>query len=141
MSHDENLSLAHRAWEAVASGDIEALQQVWADDIRWHVTGNNPWSGTHFGREAVCDYLADVGEAGEDYQTTLDDLLVNKDRLVMICTVRARRGRKTVETGQILMARVESGKIVEVWTMPLDPAAFEGFWERPSEDENAAIAQ
>ena len=98
MSHDENLALAHRAWDAVASGDIEALQQVWADDIVWHVTGKNPWTGTHVGREAICEYLADVGEAGEAYETRLDDLLVNKNRLVMVCHIKARRGRKTIET-------------------------------------------
>jgi ketosteroid isomerase-like protein len=126
---DENLALAHRAWEAVARGDTEALKQVWAPDIVWHVTGRNPWTGTHVGHEAICDYLADVGEAGEAYDTRLDDLLVSKDRVVLVCHITARRGRKTVETDQVLMARVEGGKMIEVWTVPLDPAAFEGFYE------------
>ena len=129
MMHDENLALAQRAWEAVAAGDTEALQQVWAPNIVWHVTGMNPWTGAHVGHAAVCDYLADVGEAGEAYDTRLDDLLVSKDRLVMVCHVTARRGKRTVETDQVLMARVEGGQIAEVWTVPLNPSAFEGFWE------------
>jgi len=129
MSHDENLRLAHEAWEAVATGDLETLQKVWTPDIVWHVTAKNPWTGTHVGQEAVCNYLADVGEAGEAYSTELEDVLVSKDRIVMVCHVTARRGRKTVETGQLLMARVVGSQMAEVWTVPLDPSAFEGFYD------------
>lgn len=129
LNHEHNLRLAHRAWEAVANGDVEALQQVWAPDIVWHVTAANPWHGTHVGHEAVCDYLADVGEAGEAYDTRLDDVLASKDRVILVCHITARRGRKTVETDQLLMARIEAGLMAEVWTIPLDPAAFAGFYE------------
>jgi ketosteroid isomerase-like protein len=132
MTYDQNLRLAHRAWEAVATGDIDALQEVWADDIAWHVTGTNPWTGTHVGRDAICEYLADVGEIGEAYDTRLEDMLVSEGRVAFVCHVTARRGGKTVETQQILMARIEADKIAEVWTVPLDPSAFDGFFEEPA---------
>lgn len=131
MSHDENLQLAHCAWEAVAKGDTDALEKVWAPTIKWHVTGSNPWRGTHVGHEAICSYLADVGEIGEAYDTRLDDVLLSKDRFAMLTHVTARRAGKTVETDQLLVARIEGGLIAEVWTIPLDPAAFEGFYDPP----------
>ncbi len=131
MAEHANLQLAHRAWAAVAASDVDALAEIWAHDIVWHVTGTNPWTGDHVGQDAVFDYLADVGEVGEAYDMRLDDVLVSDERMLLVFHVTARRAGKTVETGQLLLARVASGRIAEVWTLPLDPAAFHGFFPEP----------
>ena len=125
-----NLGIAQRAWEAVATSDVPSLEALWAPGIVWHVTGDNPWSGDHVGREAVLDYLAGVGEAGEAYDTKVLDMLASDDRVLIVCDVRARRGSRSVDTQQCMLARIESERIVEVWTLPLDPTAFVGFWRK-----------
>ena len=131
MAEHPNLQLAHRAWAAVAASDVDALAEIWAPDIVWHVTSRNPWTGDHVGQDAVLDYLADVGEVGEAYDMRLDDVLVSDERMLLVCHITARRAGKTVETGQLLLARVASGRIAEVWTLPLDPSAFNGFFPEP----------
>lgn len=127
MDHP-NLTLAERAWQAVASSDVDTLRQLWTPDIVWHVTTDNPWTGDHVGTDAVLDYLADVGEAGEAYDASIEDVLVSDHHVLLVYRVNARRGRRSIDTGQCLLARIEGDKMAEVWTLPLDPAAFAEFW-------------
>jgi ketosteroid isomerase-like protein len=130
--HSRNADIARSAWQAVAEADFEALDSLWAPDIVWHVTADNPWTGDHLGRDAVLDYLADVGEAGEAYEATLVDVLASDDRALIVSRVTARRGDRSVDTQQCMLARIEDGAIVEVWTLPLDPGAFTEFWKASS---------
>ena len=132
MKHP-NAEIARRAWEAVATSDVDALNQIWAADIVWHVTNDNPWLGDHVGPDAVLDYLADVGEAGEAYDARICDILVSDDRVLIVTSVTARRHGRQVDTQSCMLARIEDGKIAEVWTFALDPAAFVGFWEAAKE--------
>ena len=124
-----NAEIAERAWQAVAEADFETLEQLWAPDIVWHVTADNPWTGDHVGREAILDYLADVGEAGEAYEATLVDILASNDRALILSRVSAQRGEESVDTLQGMLARIENGSIVEVWTLPLEPQLMARFWE------------
>jgi ketosteroid isomerase-like protein len=133
MKHP-NLELAEQAWEAVARSDIEALEALWTPGIVWHVTGDNPWKGDHVGRDAVFNYLADVGEAGEAYDAILEDILVSPDRVMIVCRVKATRGDRAVDTCQCMLFRIEDGRMAEVWTLPLDPSAFDGFWQAGARD-------
>ncbi len=132
MAHP-NAELAERAWLAVAEADIETLETLWRPDIVWHVTADNPWSGDHVGRDAVLDYLAAVGEAGESYEAHIEDILASDDRVLIVSRVIARRGDRSVDTRQGLLAHIEDGRFSEVWTMPLDPLAFARFWQASDE--------
>ncbi len=127
MDHP-NRALAERAWQAVASSDVDTLRELWTPDIVWHVTTDNPWTGDHVGTDAILDYLADVGEAGEAYDASIEDVLVSDHHVLLLYRVRARRGRRSIDTGQCLLARIEGDQMAEVWTLPLDPAAFDEFW-------------
>ena len=77
--------------------------------------------------------LADVGEAGEAYDARICDILVSDDRVLIVTEVTARRHGRQVDTQECMLARIEDGKIAEVWTFALDPAAFVGFWEAAQE--------
>ena len=131
MKHP-NVDIVERAWLAVAEADIETLETLWAPDIVWHVTTENPWTGDHVGRNAVLEYLADVGEAGEAYEASIEDVLASDDHALIKSRVKAQRGDRTIDTGQCMLARIHDDMIVEVWTLPLDPASFAGFWRSSS---------
>ncbi len=128
MKHP-NAEIATRAWEAVATSNADALREIWAPGIVWHVTNDNPWFGDHVGPDAILDYLAAVGEAGEAYDARIVDILVSDDRVLIVTGVTARRLGHEVDTQQCMLARIEDGRIAEVWTLALDPAAFVGFWD------------
>ena len=128
MFDHPNALLLRQCWQAVAEGDSETLRALFAEDIKWHVTSNNPWRGTHVGTDAILEYLAQVGDAGETYDTSLEELLVGDRFSAMVCHVHAKRGDRVLENGQVLLARIDDGRVAEVWTLSLDPDAILSFW-------------
>lgn len=128
MYDHPNALLLRQAWQAVADGDADILRELWTEDVVWHVTANNPWQGDHVGHDAIIEYLAQVGEAGEAYETSLEELLVGDRYAAMLCQVNAKRGDHVLETGNVLLGRFEEGRIAEVWTLSLDPGAMMRFW-------------
>jgi len=132
MDHREhpNALLIRQAWQAVAHSDIDTLKALWADDIVWHVTGNNPWHGDHVGVAEVLDYLAQVGESGESYDMSLKSVLANDEYAALICHVSTKDGDRILDVDQVLLCRFEDRRIQEVWTVSLDPRAVDSFWMR-----------
>jgi ketosteroid isomerase-like protein len=125
-----NALLIRQSWQAVSHSDIETLRELWSDDIVWHVTGNNPFQGDHIGCDAVLDYLAQVGESGESYDTTLKSVMANEDYAALVCHVTSKRDDRILDVDQLLLSRFEDRRIKEVWTISLDPRASDRFWAR-----------
>ena len=128
MTNGRNRELAWRSWSAIAESDVESLRETWTEKIIWHANGENPWAGTYEGADAVLDYLAKVGEAVDVFDAHLDDVLCSENRIAMVFHVHTERGHRTLDLAHSLLARLEDGKIAEVWTNPLDPGSQERFW-------------
>ena len=130
MPDKANLQLARQAWQAVSQSDVDTLQKLWSADIVWHATDRGtPWVGDHRGQDAVLDYLARIGESVEIFDARLDDILTSSDRIAYLLHVSARLGDRTLELDYQLLARIEEGLVVEVWTTPLEPHVLEEFWK------------
>lgn len=57
-----NLILIHRFFEAYAKNNMEGLTEVFHPDVRWHIPGPHPLSGTKVGVDGIVDYLAKLGK-------------------------------------------------------------------------------
>jgi hypothetical protein len=129
MAEHPNAALARRIWEALSRGDAESLRALLAPDLVWHAASRGtPWSGTYRGYDAVLDFLADIGEAADVVDSQWRDVLVSDPHVLVIYHVSMRVGTRRAELDYAWLARVEKGRFVEVWTVPLDPAAVETFW-------------
>lgn len=128
MSKGHSHELAWRAWSAVADADIDSLRELWSEKIVWHATGRNPWAGIYEGPDAVLDYLAHVGESVDVFNARLDDVLSSENRMCLVFHVHTERSNRTLDLDYSLLARLENGKVAEVWTSPLDPSSLERFW-------------
>ena len=128
MPQRPNATLIRDAWRAVARGEAETLKQLCADGIQWHAMGRTPWHGDHEGINAVLDYLGRVGEAADVYHADLTDLLVSAERAATVMQVSASRGDRRLEVQFVILYRIAGGKLVEVWSAPLDRRATDAFW-------------
>ena len=123
-----NALLAKAAWEAVSAGDVDALAELCADDLVWYASGRGPRAGTHRGRDEVLGYLASLGEAVDQFDSTLENLLVGGNLVAVLFRVSgARKGRK-LDTGFILLFHIEASRLTEVWAVPRDQYAVDEFW-------------
>jgi ketosteroid isomerase-like protein len=128
ISDHPNALLAKVAWVAVSAGDVDALSDVWSEDFVWHASGRGPRSGTYRGREAVLDYLASIGEDAERFDLTMEDVLVGDAFASVLFQVSGLRAGRRLETGYILLCRIEGSRIAEVWSVPRDQHAVDEFW-------------
>ena len=128
-SKASNRELAWSAWHAVAEADVDSLREMWSEKIIWHATGRNPWAGRYEGQNAVLEYLARVGETVDVFDARLDDVLSSENRIGLVFHVHTERGERKLDLDYSLLARLEDGKVAEIWSSPLDPSALERFWQ------------
>jgi ketosteroid isomerase-like protein len=128
MLEHPNIELARRSWLAVSEGDAAALRTLWSEKILWHAAARAPWTGDHEGLSAILDHLASVGELCDHFRAQLIDLLASDERVLVLFHVSLSRGERVLELDYQLLARIENGLAVEIWTMPLEPEAMEHFW-------------
>ncbi len=128
MSAQMNMTLAKAIWDALSVGDAEVVMELMAEDVLWHVAGNNRISGTRQGREQVLDYLGSLGEETDVYDLELRDILVNDDRGLILFHVDGKRKDRTLDTYFMLLFQVEDNQIKEAWSNPFDQHAVDTFW-------------
>lgn len=128
LGEHANAVLARAAWEAVSAADVEALEQLLADDLVWHASGRGPRAGDHRGRAAVIEYLAAIGEDADRFDSRLEHILVNDDLVAVLFQVEGERHDRRLEIGFILIFRIADKRIAEVWAIPRDQYAIDEFW-------------
>lgn len=128
MPDHPHAELARDLWRAVSSADVVALQRLSTDDLSWHASGRGPRSGTFRGREAVLDYLARIGEDSDRFDSELEDVLVGDLFTAVMYRVSAARGQRKLDTGFVLILRIEADQLAEVWSVPRDQIAVDAFW-------------
>lgn len=116
---------------ALSKGDVPTAFSYFSPDAQWHQPGNNKFSGTKIGLEAIGKML---GEMMEVTQGTLaimptGSMMVNGN--LVSCPVRfsAQSGSKMVEMEGNDLYEVIDGKIVQVWLFSQDQSAEDLFWE------------
>ena len=120
--------VAQELWRAVSTADVEALDRVFTPDLEWHASGRGKRAGTFTGPEAVLDYLAGIGEDAERFDSDLEDILVGNKLTALVTRVTGERGGQKLESGFVLLLRIEGDRIAEVWAIPRDQLSIDEFW-------------
>lgn len=119
---DEHKRTVRKYPEAVASGDLEVIDDICTEDVVSHAPLGDPR-----GREAPKEYEAPIHEALPNFDVTFEDLVAEDDRVAMRLTIRgthegemmgiAPTGNR-VEFQNVIFHRMEDGKIAERWVQP-----------------------
>lgn len=129
MARAENDALVRKVFEAFAQKRGFALRDVFAHDAVWTVPGNGSMAGTFNGREEIFAFLGRLPkETNGTYASTLIDVLASDTRAAALYRARGERNGRRLELDQVLLFRINSGRIQEVLALPSDPAAFDLFW-------------
>ncbi len=129
MGHP-NEAVVRKGYEAFSKGDIETLQnEIFTDDIVWHVPGRNPLSGDYKGISEVLGYFGQLGElSGGTLQVTLEDALADDERTVGLHHAAGTRDGKTLDADEILVFRFRGDKVSEAQGYSGDQYATDQFW-------------
>ena len=128
MGHP-NEDLLRKGLEAFGRGDLDTVQSLFADDIVWHVGGNNQLSGDYKGKQEVLGWLAKNAElSGGTLKVEPHDILGNDEHVVALITATAQREGKSLRDNATQVYHVTDGKVTEVWLHAGDQKAVDDFW-------------
>ena len=128
MAHP-NEDLARKGYAAFSSGDVATLNDLFADDIVWHVGGRSPLAGDYKGKDAVFGFFTKTMEiTGGTFRLDVHDLLANDEHVVALTHVSGQRDGKSMDDNSVQVLHVKDGKVTESWFHPGDAYAADEFW-------------
>jgi ketosteroid isomerase-like protein len=118
-------------YSAFAAGDEPAYRAGLAEDIVWHVPGDNPVSGPYRGHAEYFETMTGRMAPLDDWRVEVREVLTNeRDRaaLVVFRVTGLRRGRSVDLDGFHMVRLDEDGRICEGWGFTRDQAALDAFF-------------
>src|SRR3954451_22862530 len=92
MADHPNVELLRKGYNAYSTGDADVLNDLFADDITWHVTGRSALSGDYKGKEQVFGFFGKIMElSGGTSKLEVHDILANDNHGVVLVTGTASR--------------------------------------------------
>jgi uncharacterized protein len=124
MSEHPNAARIKGGYTAFANGDFAALDDLFAEDLLWHVSGRNQLSGEYRGRDAVYGFFGRLMEVTEgsfhlDVHAVLAD---DAHGVALVATTGSRAGRN-IATNDAHVFHMRDGKVTEFWDSSTDQYA------------------
>jgi ketosteroid isomerase-like protein len=128
MSARDNVRIAYRMWNATSRGDGSDLRALLAPHIEWRSFSTGALSGVYKGPDDVVDLFARSGELVEGLRSDLIEVFASDRGAVIHYIVQAHRGLQSLDTEILLRMRIETGQIVDVFTVATEPQQSDSFW-------------
>jgi uncharacterized protein len=126
MAEHPNVARIRDGYAAFAKGDFAVLNDLFAEDLLWHEPGQNQLSGDYRGRDAVYGLFGKLIEVTEgSLRVDLDAAFADDEHAVALVVVTAGRGGQSVQVNAAQVFQMRDGKVVEFWSLPADPNAFD----------------
>ena len=120
-----------QAHECFQTQDFETLFSIFADDIAWHVPGDNVLSGTFIGRDGIMQNFQTLFANVDAYWAYPLDYFGSDDHAVLVARVRAKRGDRLIDVEECLLFRVgPDGRFTNCWHLCLDEAKWNAFFAK-----------
>ena len=124
-----NLQLVNAFFKAYASNDLDAIKKVMIEDIKWHIPGKHPLSGTKKGIVEVLDFFQKLNKSAFKAEPII--MGVN-DGYVIDCHKNWSNieNEENLNSMSCLLWKIENNKIVEVYNFPEDQHVVDSFFSK-----------
>ena len=130
MAHPNDDRL-RKGYEAFAKADMDTINELFHDDIVWHVPGDNSISGSYKGKDEVLSLFGRMfQETAGSLKFELIDTFANDKRSVAYFEASGERNGMRLEgrRGTAIYEADANGKVRDARTFPEDSKAFDEFW-------------
>jgi ketosteroid isomerase-like protein len=117
MSNEKNVQIVKDFFEAIGSGDKEALAALCDKDIEWIVPGTDwPLAGTHRGHAGLAQFLETASETVETSFPEPPEYVAQGDRVMVIGFARGRMKAtdRAWEDHWVFAITVRNGKLTSI---------------------------
>lgn len=124
-----NINLINDFFIAYENNDSKGIKEVFAEDIKWHIPGEHPLSGTKYGIDEVLDFFKKLSKGLFKAQPLV--MGVNDD-YVIDCHKNWSNveGMENLNAMSCLLWRIENKKIVEVHNFPQNQKDVDTFFKK-----------
>lgn len=123
-----NEELIRNGYEAFAKGDVAFLNELFPDDIVFHVPGRARFAGTYQGKNAVFGFFSKLMDFyGAGLETHVHDVMANDEHAVALINFHAHRGDQTLDGNTVHVWHIVDSRPAEVWVHPGDLYASDAF--------------
>ncbi len=124
-----NIELINAFFKAYATNDVDAIKKIFAEDIKWHIPGTHPLSGTKIGVNAVLEYFQLLNKGHFKAEPIV--MGVN-DNFVIDChrNWSNLEGEENLNNMSCLLWKIENHKIVEVHNFPENQQIVDLFFSK-----------
>lgn len=125
-----NIQVVKTYFNSLATGDLNTLGGLFADNVIWHQPGQGSLSGVHKGKEAVFILFGKFMEISQgSFQiNSVDSIMANGDLVSATLKFSANKKEGGISMSGVDVMRIENGKIQEVYLFSQDQAAEDAFW-------------
>jgi ketosteroid isomerase-like protein len=121
MAEHPNAQLLRKGYEAFGKGDLETVNELFADEIVWHEGGRNPLSGDYVGKDQVFGLLGRLLELTEGtFKAEIHDVVANDEHGIALATISASRKGQSFSGTNVDVWHLRDGRAVEFWDNPTD---------------------
>jgi ketosteroid isomerase-like protein len=104
-----------KGYKAFAEGDLDAIRELFADDIVWHVGGRNKLSGDYKGIDEVFGFFGKLMEVGQNLKQEIHDVIANDEHAVVLVTTSMEVNGAPLKDNAVHVFHVQDGKATEFW--------------------------
>jgi uncharacterized protein len=121
MSEHSNVARIKDGYAAFAKGDFAALNDLFAEDVLWHVEGRNQLAGEYRGRDAVYGFFGRLMELTEGtFHLDVHAVLADDAHGVALVVTTASRTGRSVTTKNAHVFHLRDGRVTEFWDASTD---------------------
>ena len=126
-----NEKLIREGYGAFKTGDLQAVQAMFRDDVTWYAGRAGQLSGEHAGWPAVQDFFIKTMELSDwSFAIEVLDVLAGDTRAAVYVRQTARRGDLVLDDRQVHLFEIDAdGKVAHVHQYVGDFEATSRFWE------------
>lgn len=127
MGHPD-ADLIRRGFAAFAAGDMDTLSELLADDVVWHVPGDNRWSGTYKGKQDTFGFFAGVTQQADSFENDVHAVLADDEHAVALVNTSVTVGGETVTGHGVNVFHMRGGQVSEAWAVNGSQKDLDRLW-------------
>jgi uncharacterized protein len=126
MAEHPNVARIRDGYAAFAKGDFAVLNDLFAEDIVWHMGGRSQLAGEYRGRDAVFAFFGKLMELTEgSFHLDVHAILADDEHAVALTSGTASRAGKTITDNAAHVFHMRDGRVAEYWDATTDQYAFD----------------
>ena len=131
---NQSLKLVQKMFDAYAKGDTEALKEVVAEDVEWHIPGRHPLAGTKRGLDELGEFFKALHGAG--FKAEVMILAANDNYVIDAHRGWSNTGQGDVDLNWVLLYQIIDGKIKRIQNFSGDQYVSDEFFTKYAASNN-----